>query len=463
MATIRTSTGSFEVYELPGPRPGFVWLWPWDLTAEIVTKKGVVIERSEKTLGLVLQGRGGGKREREQVEAALQTLTHDPDAQAMVTESDRLEDRIGQFLPPPFPTESSGFIITTTDRRDNPDAPSSVRRGREAWSLIANEHRIWLLSKLPITDPLWAPRYTRPWMWEGCLPYFLRSVTASVRGRRTLIPAIPNNEPRRTLALRRIENVFKNEASYIRRCRVNRPRAMSMKEAAMVLGLVDRQIVFDSEYNPDKQIRRSSQVKIVNDVHGIGYPNLRKLYEDRWNGSDPEVRSDPEKDPSIWEVFNSQTRLLNESYERILLSRTLHYNPITGRGPRISDTKEGILIEGRRQIQKILRFETSPDVDIPSGLRMRERVRRRREGKKRIKFIVDAPFVWKLESPTLKIGFQHDEQSGEGKVGVLNFSKNIAAWIYVLFGVVPTPDVVEVDIPKNGSSLGDPFLDNMRL
>jgi hypothetical protein len=481
MAIIDTPTGSFEVLELHGPRPGVIWMNPWQLsqTIEIPPKegrKGKIVERWTVTIGLALQGRGGSlpKREPDSGQGGSRDQDDDEEQYAGQTAGERrarqfreeeqgshqttqqqrvkqagFYQEFGSDLPASLsPPNDVGFILVTTDRGEiGTDVALGTRTANEKWSLIDDAHRVRLLPKIPMEDPLWGPRFVRFWLWEGCIPWYLRAVANPGPGRRPLLVAIPDGEPRRSQAIEILQRAFANEKKNRSLCHVRGPQAMDLASAALMFGLVDEKTMYDYQHGTEVIIRkegmrgeraltskRVAQEKIVNATRDMKFERLHGRYMELWKQCDPQTMSDPETEPAKYEELSRRCFLLQDAYERILFSRMLKRNPLTKVGPSIvarpyvgTDAEK---TEGLRQLQKILTFDPST---------------------KRISIKRDARWKWNLGKKTIEI-----DRDEEGVMKVIRMSTNIASWIFYVFGVVPVPDVLDVTEEDSGA-LGNLF------
>ena len=420
MAIIQTQGGGqFEVLELPGPRPGVVWLLPWQLSLRV--KRGPTGDMklstlliSATTMGLRMQGRSVDERGDHSDIQALASQRPDDDLddegaaeqlerlrQSMVQEG--MSQRMGEQLPPTFqPPNDSGFIVSITDGgeavRDNRgrrNKRSTVRIAKEAWLRIAPSNRIRLYPSPMLfpSDPLWAPgAFIRLWMSATCVPFFRDMVLLpSAQRPRGLQIAIPSQgqEPGHSIALRTLQDVFANEARSRADCRIQEPRSMTPGEAAIVLRMWDAiagtpitrprraaQFGLSASASPEQIAQRvilasqATKTEIQASLfskqqHDAARTIINNVFR---STSLDSIRSafergwsecDPDRarTPQEEEVLNEQCRMVEAAYERLLLARFLNRNPLTFQGPPLGRDSAEERSEGARQAVKIMTFD----------------------------------------------------------------------------------------------------------
>jgi hypothetical protein len=428
-----------DVAELKGPAPGFVFLMPHTLSRRLNKTEGGNFEISELVVSNMSLGLAGPQGQGRGLTEHRSSLQAETEVSGRVDPEDALFDPGGNFSPkelrqnqvsemvsediisqergiplpgtlqPPF---DDGFLISVTDGKGAPTkkrpAGSTVRIASEAWRKIDRSYRVKLFPWLNKADPLWSPT-TRIhfWLSANCLPMFYDIVrTPSRPGAKPLRLAVPSREPFRTSAIQTLQVIFKNEAKARRNCKLIVPRAMTLPEAGMILGVVPLNIAVRERdgtltENVDtlaaataSTARKTLQITDAVDKDGNlimdippgetpislarREPNLftkaqhdrardaknfalkmsiKKLQQARaehFGRYDPERLEASETDR--WESFAERQQLGEDAYERIMIGRFLARNPIKKSGPALGDGPFAERNEGFRQAVKIMRY-----------------------------------------------------------------------------------------------------------
>jgi hypothetical protein len=305
-------------------------------------------------------------------------------------------------LLPPDLDGQLGFIIITSD------GPSSEKNtnftSNEVIYQIAEDNRVHVVGWIPRTDPLYFPM-TRPWIKEGCLPFYIRNVIYAGKrpGRRSLTLAVLSDEDAghferfyfdRGKKIDRaytsgqvrnrvtgkvsiispsdwIQSAFNREQTGEISCRTRRPRKKEISDVLVNLGLLEewQRKAALKEFNGNPANRDLWRKYNANTVT-VGYKVILAAYTKMLSRLDPVVLGiDQDADPILYGQLMEKRNELFDDWDHLLFKRFIRRGPKDSARPRIGANAAEERIVAQRQLQKLLELDANGNLNIKEDAR----------------------------------------------------------------------------------------------